>query len=45
MVFHVRCVPKCSEDKKNPNLMRGLIELYLRGGLLGMHPKSHIGSE
>ena len=35
-------VPKCSEDKKNPSFREGSVELCLRGGLLGMRPKSHI---
>ena len=38
-MFHVRCVLERSEG--NPGLKGGLVELCLRGGLLGMHPKSH----
>ena len=39
MVLHVRHVLKCSEG--NPNLRGGSMELCSRGGLLGVHPKSH----
>ena len=40
---HVRRVLKHSEREKNSNLRGGSMELCLRGGLLGMRPKSHIG--
>ena len=39
MVLHVRGVPECSEG--NPGLRVGLVKLCLRGGLLGVHLKSH----
>ena len=40
---HVRRVLKHSERKKKSDLRGGSMELCLRGGLLGMCPKSHIG--
>ena len=39
MVLHIRRVPECSEG--NLGLREGSVELFLRGGLLGVHPKSH----
>ena len=39
MVLHVRRVLEYSEG--NPGLRGGLVELCSRGGLLGVHPKSH----
>ena len=39
MVFHVWRVPERSEG--DPSLRGGSVELCSRGGLLGMHPKSH----
>ena len=43
VVFHVKCVPERSEDKKNPCLRGGSMKLYSREGLLGMRPKSNVG--
>ena len=39
MVLHIRRVLKCSEG--NLGLREDLVELCLRGGLLGVYPKSH----
>ena len=39
MVLHVRRVPELSE--RNPGLRGGSMKLYSRGGLLGVHQKSH----
>ena len=40
MVIHIRHVlPVRSEG--NPSLRGGTMELFLRGGLLGVRPKSH----
>ena len=39
MMLHVRRVSERSEG--NPGLRKGSVELYLRGGLLDMHQKSH----
>ena len=43
--LHVRCVPKCIEDKKNHGLRGGLAKLYSRGGLFSVFPKFHNGCE
>ena len=37
MVLHIRRVPELS--KGNPSLRGGSVELYSRGGLLGVHLK------
>ena len=34
MVLHVKRVPKCMKDKKNPGLRGGSVELCLRGDCL-----------
>ena len=39
MVLHTKCVLERSEG--NLGLRGGSMELYSRGGLLGVHPKSH----
>ena len=39
VVHHVRRVPKCSEDKKNPNLRGDSVELYSRERIVGCAPK------
>ena len=39
MMLYVRRVPEHNEG--NPGLRGGSVELCLRGGLLGMHLKSH----
>ena len=39
MMIHVRRELKC--NKENPGLRGGSVELCLKGGLLGVHPKSH----
>ena len=39
MVFHIRCVPECSERQGNPSLRGDSIELCSRGGLLGVRSK------
>ena len=43
VVLHIRCVPKCSEDKKKFGLRGGSLVLCSMGGLLGVLQKSHIG--
>ena len=42
VVLHVRHMPEHCERQKNPSLSGGSVELCFRGGLLGMHLKSHI---
>ena len=37
MVFHAKRVSECSERERNPSLREGLMELCLKGGLLGVH--------
>ena len=39
MMFHVKCVLKCSEG--NLGLRGGSVELCSKGELLGVHQKSH----
>ena len=39
MVLHIRHVPESSEG--NLSLRGGSVELCMRGGFLGVHPKSH----
>ena len=39
-MFHVRRVPERSEGQGNPGLRGGSVKLCLRGGLLGVRPKS-----
>ena len=38
-MLYIRRVLECSEG--NPGLRGGLVKLFSRGGLLGVHPKSH----
>ena len=45
VMLRVRRVLECSERQRNSYLKGGLRELCSRGRLLGVHPKSHIGSE
>ena len=41
MELHVRYVLEHSKRQGNPGLRGGPMELYLKGGLLGVRQKSH----
>ena len=41
LLLQVRHVSERNERQENLSLMGGLAELFSRGGLLGVHPKSH----